>query len=196
MSGDSGEADDGDLGFLVALAGGGGEAHGQVNRRAARADAPQHALDGPDRPAIEDRCEDPELQELVALAQAGQPPRRAYDQRSWQLLEVARSAKALKRTQAGLEQEQAKNRRLEAVASVVAVEFPAVAAVVGLQPRRQAMNEGRALVQLKLAMLPAVRHDAKHIKVQARAVGAVAACIRQSQEELIRTLFFCDSRRP
>lgn len=187
VSDSPGMDDDGDLGFLAALAGAGDGAEG-------RGGCQGHAGEGsPDDPGGQgahvgqsESEEDPEIQDLQALVELGRPQQRVYAQRSWQLLEKARAAKALKRSQEALAETGSKSRRLEAIVSVAAAEFPLVAAAVGMQPVRQGMTAERALVQMKLAMIPLLRGDAQHSKAQSRSVGAVAACIREAQEEFFR----------
>lgn len=185
------DGDGDDLEFLVALAGNAGPGQGPQGRRPRVQPTAAGASDNrgdqlvPQAPA--DVVADPEVQEEV-----GQPVarRQKHPQRSWQALEKARAAKALKRSQQELEHERAQRRRLESTTSLVAAEFPIIASAIGIVPKRLPMNDDRAVVQMKLAMLPTIRHDAQHAKAQARAVGAVAACIRQAQGDMVRNLFF------
>ena len=139
---------------------------------------------------IEDR--DPELDDLHMLVQQGRPERapRKHEQRSWQLLEKARSTKANLALERKLEAESLEKRAALDALDAVRHAFPSIAAVVGLPYTNHGsagLTHKRAQVLSVLAVRPRLAGSAASsagLLTQKRAVALVARSVLTVQAAL------------
>lgn len=125
----------------------------------------------------------------LELELAAMQPGRRYAQRSWESCDKARTVKALKRSQAALEEETAKRAKTDAAAQLMAASFPHVARMCGLQIKAARMDENRARLVSQLAVSPLLRGAAPIRETQSRAADLLAHTCMSLQRECFSELF-------
>lgn len=134
--------------------------------------------------------EEADLLALIGIGQVVQAPApRRYAPQSWQLLEKARAAKALKRARLSTEEEAERRAEAEGKLDVVASQSSQLAQLVGISPTRRPMDLARAALVAKLAFMPAIRGRAGLRQSQGQAVHLAAMCVVQAQQRFVETVF-------
>ena len=152
---------------------------------------------GGDPPAADDDATDDEhnehpleLQDLHAIvALAADRPLHRHPARSWQLMERARGAKAVKRELLAKEDEISKRQAVEAVVGAIGSQFPIVAKTAGIKIEQAPFGALRARLCTRLACMPALRGRGSGPQAQQRAACVVALAVEQVQSDHIKQTF-------
>lgn len=133
--------------------------------------------------------EEADLAAIVEIGMMVQPQPKQHPQRSWQLCEKARAAKALKRARLAHESEERRREDAERRLDHVASTSSHVSALVGIRARRAPMDSGRAATVAQLAFRPAIRGSDVLRQSQNQAVSLTASFLMDMQNKFAESLF-------
>ena len=147
---------------------------------------------GPAAAALDD--EEAALQALVALGE--RQATRVHEQRSWQMMESVRAVKKLKVVHGQLVTATVAKQRSEAIVGSIALQFPGVARAFGLKSKAVVMDETRAALVIRVAVVPAFRGEGFARIIQARSADLVAHVALKQQQDFLNKIFrfrMCDA---